>query len=30
MTLPLGVLSILIGGFVAAFREVKKPDSTIE
>jgi hypothetical protein len=30
ITLPFGVLSILIGGFVAAFREVKKPDSTIE
>ena len=30
ITLPLGVLSILIGSIVAAFREISRPDTTIE
>lgn len=30
VTLPLGVLSILIGSIVAAFREINKPDTLIE
>ena len=30
VTLPLGVLSILIGSIVAAFREINKPDTPIE
>ena len=30
ITLPLGVLSILVGGFVAAFREVKRPETPLD
>ena len=30
ITLPLGILSILIGSIVAAFREISKPDTVIE
>jgi len=30
ITLPLGVLSILVGGFVSAFREVKRPVTSVD
>jgi hypothetical protein len=30
ITLPLGVLTVLIGSIIAAFREITKPDTTVE